>query len=289
MKEDILSIIEYKMPTFSKGQKRIAALICESYDTVAFMTAGKLGKQAGVSESTVVRFAMELGYEGYPQMQKAMQDMVLNRLTSVQRMGVNTNVFATQDVVSTVLRGDMEKLRKTSETINRDDFQQVVQDILKAKNIYVIGVRSASALASFFGYYLRYMFDKVHIITNSSTGEVLEQLIHIRTGDVVVAFSFPRYSSTTVQAVSYCRNAGATVVGITNSMLSPLASQCDRVLFAKSDMVSLVDSLVAPLSVVNALIVALASGREETLRGNFDKLESIWQEHHVYEKKDDEL
>ena len=289
MNEDILSILEYKMPTFSKGQKRIATLICESYDKAAFMTASCLGKEAGVSESTVVRFAMELGYEGYPQMQKAMQEMVLNRLTAVQRMGVTMDRIGTQDVVSTVLHADIEKLRQTCDTVERDAFQGAVRALLNAENIYILGVRSASALASFFGYYMKFLFQRVHIITNSNSGEVLEQLINVRKGDAVVAFSFPRYSNSTVQGVAYCRSAGATVIGITNSMLSPLAEYCDYVLVAKSDMVSLVDSLTAPLSLVNALIAALISAREDVLRSTFDKLENIWQQHHIYEKKDDAL
>lgn len=289
MNEDILSILEYKMPTFSKGQKRIAALITESYDKAAFMTASRLGKEAGVSESTVVRFAMELGYEGYPQMQKAMQEMVLNRLTSVQRMGITSDRLGSQDVVSTVLHSDAEKLRQTCDTVDRAVFQKAVDSILNAKNIYIIGVRSASALSSFFGYYLHYMFDRVHVITNSSAGEVMEQLVNVHSGDTVVAFSFPRYSSSTVQAVAYCHSVGAKVFGITNSMVSPLAEHCDGVLVAKSDMVSIVDSLTAPLSLVNALVVALAAGKEEALRNTFEKLERIWQEHHIYEKKDEYL
>lgn len=287
MNEDILSILEYKMPTFSKGQKRIAELIREQYDKTAFMTASRLGKLANVSESTVVRFAMELGYEGYPQMQKAMQEMVLNRLTSIQRMGVTSDRIGSQDVVSTVLHTDAEKLRQTSETVDRQAFQNAVQDILNAQNIYVIGVRSAAALADFFGYYLQYMFERVHIITHSSAGELLEKLINVRSTDVVIAFSFPRYSSSTVQGVAYCRNAGAKVIGITNSMVSPMTDYCDRVLVAKSDMVSIVDSLTAPLSLVNALIVALAAGRESVLRETFDKLEHIWQQHRIYEKREE--
>lgn len=287
MNEDILSILEYKMPTFSKGQKRIAELIREQYDKTAFMTASKLGKMANVSESTVVRFAMELGYEGYPQMQKAMQEMVLNRLTSVQRMGVTSDRIGSQDVVSTVLHTDAEKLRQTSETVDRQAFQNAVQDILNARSIYIIGVRSAAALADFFGYYLQYMFDRVHIITDSSAGELLERLINVRSTDVVIAFSFPRYSSSTVQGVSYCRNAGAKVIGITNSMVSPMTEYCDRVLVVKSDMVSIVDSLTAPLSLVNALIVALAAGRENVLRETFDKLEHIWQQYRIYEKREE--
>ncbi len=289
MNKDIFSVLEQKMPTFSKGQRRIAALICESYDKVAFLTASKLGQMAGVSESTVVRFAVELGYEGYPQMQKAMQEMVLNRLTAVQRMGVTSDLIGSQDIVDSVLHADAEKLRQTSETVDRKAFHGTVQDLIHAKDIYIIGVRSASALAGIFGYYLQYLFDRVHIITNSSAGEVMEQLIHIGSEDVVVAFSFPRYSSSTVQGISFCRDVGATVIGITNSMVSPLVPYCDRVLVAKSDMVSIVDSLTAPLSLVNALIVALAAGREEAIRSNFERLENIWQQYHIYEKKDGNL
>ena len=281
MNEDILSILEYKMPTFSKGQKRIAALICESYDKAAFMTASSMGKQAGVSESTVVRFAMELGYEGYPQMQKAMQEMVLNRLTSVQRMGVTQDRLGSQDVVSTVLQSDAEKLRQTADTVDREAFHKAVESILRAKNIYIVGVRSAAALANFFGYYLQYMFDRVHIITNSNSAEIVEQLINVQAGDTVVAFSFPRYSKSTVEAVNYCRNAGATIV------VSPLAEPCDCVLIAKSDMVSVVDSLVAPLSLVNALVVALSTSKEDALRRKLERLEAVWQSHHVYEKNGD--
>ena len=287
MNNDILAILQERYDTFSKGQRRIAKYITDAYDKAAFMTASRLGKQAGVSESTVVRFAMELGYEGYPQMQKAMQEMVLNRLTSVQRMGITSDRLGSQDIVSTVLHADAEKLRQTGDTVDRAVFQNAVDSILGANNIYIIGVRSASALSSFFGYYLRYMFDRVHVITNSSAGEVMEQLINVRAGDTVVAFSFPRYSSSTVQAVAYCHNVGAKVFGITNSMVSPLAEHCDGVLVAKSDMVSIVDSLTAPLSLVNALIVALAAGKEEMLRNTFEKLERIWQEHHIYEKKDE--
>ena len=285
MNEDILSILEYKMPTFSKGQKRIAALICESYDKTAFMTASCLGKQVGVSESTVVRFAMELGYDGYPQMQKAMQDMVLNRLTAVQRMGVTQNRIRSQDIVSTVLQCDLEKIRQTAETIDREVFQQAVQSICNADNIYILGVRSTAALANFLGYYFQFMFDKVHIVTNTNSGDVLEQLINIKSNDAVVAYSFPRYSASTVEGVAYCRNIGASIIGITNSMVSPLATLCDYVLIAKSDMVSVVDSLVAPLSLSNALIVALASAKDDVLRHKFDKLEQIWQSHHIYENE----
>ncbi len=287
MNDDILSILEYKMPSFSKGQKRIAALICESYDKTAFMTASALGKQAGVSESTVVRFAMELGYEGYPEMQKAMQELVMNRLTSVQRMGMTQERIGAQDVVSSVLHSDAEKIRQTADILNRNEFAKSVEMILNAKKVYIIGVRSVSALAEFLGHYLGYMLDNVHTVTDGSAGEILEKLVDAGPGDAVIAFSFPRYTLSAVDAVAFCRNAGTGVIGITNSSVSPLAAYCDCLLTAKSDMVSIVDSLTAPLSVVNALIVALAAAKGDALRDKMQKLEAIWQSHHIYDKKDD--
>lgn len=289
MQEDILVLLQTKASSFSKGQRAIAKFITESYDKAAFMTASKLGKITGVSESTVVRFAVELGYEGYPQMQKAMQEMVLNRLTSVQRIGVANDRIGDSDVLSTVLHADMEKLRETAETVDRDTFQEAVQSILSAKHIYVMGVRSAAPLANFLGFYLNYMFENIHIITTSGTGEMFEKLVGVGPEDAVIAFSFPRYSTSTLKGAQYCTSVGAKVIGITNSKLSPLADSCDHVLVAKSDMVSLVDSLVAPLSVVNALIVALAAGRENTLSKTFDTLERVWETYNVYEKLNEKL
>lgn len=286
MRNDILSLLKAKDHTLSKGQRRIALYVTEYYDKAAFMTASHLGKTVGVSESTVVRFAVELGYDGYPSMQKAMQEMVLNRLTSVQRIGVTSDRMGDQDVVSTVLHADAEKLRQTNETVSRESFQNAVAAILRAKRVFVIGVRSASALAGFMGYYLNYMFENVHVVTTSGGSEMFEKLVNIDEGDVVIAFSFPRYSTTTVKAAQYCRSVGAQVVGLTNSNLSPLAQHSDYLLVAKSDMVSLVDSLVAPLSLVNALLVALASERKVLLQKNFDTLERVWEEYNVYEKRD---
>lgn len=287
MAEDILARMESLSPTFSKGQKRIAAFITESYDKAAFMTANKLGKAVGVSESTVVRFAMELGYDGYPTMQKVLQEMVMNHLTTSQRMDVASERINRRDVVISVLQSDMDKLRQTADQLDRDAFQKSVDAILRAKSIYVIGVRSSAALARFAGYYLNYMFDNVHLITDSGGSEMLEQLINIKAEDVVLAISFPRYSTATIRGVQYCHQVGATIVGLTNSSLSPLAQFCDCLLVAKSDMVSLVDSLVAPLSVLNALLIALAAGREDVIKKNFDTLERVWDTYHVYEKRPD--
>ena len=288
MNNDILSLLQEKAPSFSKGQRRIAQYITESYDKAAFMTANRLGKTVGVSESTVVRFAVDLGFDGYPSMQKAMQEMVLNRLTSVQRIEVANDRMGDQDVVSMVLHSDMEKLRQTGETLDRDEFKAAVNAILKAKRIYILGVRSVAPLANFLGYYLNYMFNNVHIVSGFSAGEMFEKIVGVDYEDVVIAFSFPRYSASTIKGAQYCHSAGATVIGFTDSKLSPLSKCCDHLLITKSDMVSLVDSLVAPLSIVNALIVAIASKREREISRTFSNLERIWEEYNVYEKQTEE-
>ena len=287
MNNDILSVLQERATTFSKGQRAIARYITESYDKAAFMTASKLGRTVGVSESTVVRFAVELGYDGYPTMQKAMQEMVLNRLTSVQRIEVANDRIGDQDILSLVLQSDMEQLRKTVSSVDRKDFSAAVNAILDARRIYVLGVRSASALASFLGYYLNLMFEDVHTITASGTGQVLEKLISAGPDDVVIAFSYPRYSTSTVTGASFCHSKGAKIVAMPASRPSPLGQTSDFVLQTKSDMASLVDSLVAPLSVVNALVVALAARREEKLAKTFSRLEEIWEKYQVYEKQDD--
>lgn len=286
MNNDILSLLQSRAPTFSKGQRLIAKYILEYYDKAAFMTANRLGKTVGVSESTVVRFAVELGYDGYPRMQKAMQEMVLNRLTSVQRIEVANDRIGDQDVVSMVLQADMEKLRQTGETLNREDFTAAVDAVLKAKKVYIMGVRSAAPLANFLGYYLNYMFNNVQIITASGS-EMFEKIVGITSEDALVAISFPRYSSSTAKGAQYCRSTGATVIGLTDTRMSPLGQNADHVLIAKSDMVSLVDSLVAPLSVINAMIVAIASKRDQELTKTFNALERIWDQYNVYEKQDE--
>lgn len=285
MNQDFLTILQEKTPEFSKGQRRIAQYITEAYDKAAFMTASKLGKKVGVSESTVVRFAVDLGFDGYPSMQKAMQETVLNRLTSVQRIEVANDRLGDQDVISMVVRTDIEKLRQTEETVSREEFNNAVGAILKAKRVYILGVRSVAPLANFLGYYLNYMFNNVHVISGVSAGEMFEKIVSVNSDDVVIAFSFPRYSASTTKGARYCRSAGATVVGFTDSRLSPLGQCCDHVLVAKSDMVSLVDTLVAPLSLVNALIVAIAAKREKELSRTFENLERIWDEYDVYEKQ----
>lgn len=286
MSNDILTILEEHKSGFSKGQKRIAQYIIDAYDKAAFMTANKLGNMVGVSESTVVRFAVDLGFDGYPSMQKAMQEMVLNRLTSVQRIEVANDRIGGQDVVSMVLHSDIEKLRQTEETVSREAFTSAVNAILGAKRVFILGVRSAAPLAEFIGYYFKYMLSNVQVITGCGTSEMFERIVSVNASDVVIAFSFPRYSSATTKCAQYCRSAGATVIGVTDNQVSPLGMCCDHVLCAKSDMVSLVDSLVAPLSIVNALIVAVASKRDKELHETFETLEQIWDTYQVYEKQE---
>lgn len=285
MNEDLFSVMQQKAQSFSKGQRLLAKYITESYDKAAFMTASRLGKTVGVSESTVVRFAVELGFEGYPSMQKAMQELVLTRLTSVQRIESAQDRMGGNDVLTTVLQSDADKLRQTLEMVDRNAFESAVKAIHSAKNIYILGCRSAAPLANFLGYYLNFMFSNVHTVTSSGASENFENLIRVDANDVVICFSFPRYSAATVKGAQYCRTTGATVIGITDSYLSPLGQNCEYVLLAKSGMLSLVDSLTAPLSLVNALIVALASGRENNLAKTFEALEQVWEEYNVYEKR----
>ena len=287
MREDILSMLQEKSYSFSKGQRAIASYIIDAYDKAAFMTAQKLGKTVGVSESTVVRFAMELGFDGYPAMQKAMQEMVVNRLTSVQRIEVTNDRLGDQDILSMVIQSDIEKLRQTAETVSRQDFAAAIETILKARRVYIMGSRSTAVLASFLGHYLRHMLDSVHVVTSSGASEMFEQIIGIDERDAVIAFSFPRYSTATFKGVQFCQKTGAKVIGITDSALSPLGRSSDQVLLCKSDMISLVDSLTAPFSIANALIVAIAARRGQELQKTFSSLEKVWEEYQVYEKRVD--
>ena len=281
MNQDILALIQENMNTFSKGQKRIAAFILDSYDKAAFMTASRLGKKVGVSESTVVRFAAELGYDGYPDMQKSLQKMIRNRLTSVQRIEVTNDRIGDQDLVSMVLQSDMEKIRLTLEELDRSAFDNAVKAIVSAKRIYIIGVRSSAAIASFLGFYFNLIFDNVVNVTAGTASEMFEHLLRVGEDDVVIGVSFPRYSSRTVQAMSFARDRKATTVAITDSEASPLAPICKYTLKARSDMASFGDSLVAPLSLVNALLVAVSRAKNDDLANTFQTLERIWEDYGV--------
>ena len=283
MTRDILSIIQERMPTLSKGQRRVAQFILDAYDKAAFMTASRLGETVQVSESTVVRFAAELGCGGYPNMQRALQEMVRSKLTSIQRIEVANDRLSGQDVLSTVMQADMELIRATLAEVDQERFSRAVDAILAARRIYILGLRSSAALADFLGFYFQMIFDNVQVVHTSSSGEIFEQLLRVGPEDVVIGLSFPRYSSRTVQALRFARDRGAGVVALTDSETSPLAETATELLLAQSDMASFVDSLVAPLSLVNALIVAVGRRRNEDVEQTFAGLERIWSEYEVYE------
>ena len=287
MERDILAQMQKESKSFSKGQRQIAKYISENYDKAAFMTAGKLGKTVGVSESTVVRFASELGYDGYPGMRRALQDMIRNRLTAVQRIEVAREQIGHDNILDAVLGADMEKLQITREEVDKDSFNAAVEAILKARNIYIVGMRSSTSLANFLGFYLNQMLDNVHLVHDTSVSEVYEQVFRIQEGDVFIGISYPRYSSKTIKAMQFAKSTGATVIGITDGNGSPFVSVADIILFAKSDMVSFLDSLVAPMSLINALIVAIGYERPEKLEDTYHRLENIWSEYDVYEKLDE--
>ena len=286
---DLITKIQSELPGFSKGQKQIARFILEHYDKAAFMTASRLGVTVGVSESTVVRFATELGYDGYPHLQRALQEMIRNKLTSVQRMEVAGDRMGGRDVLQTVLHADTDMIRVTLDEIDRDAFQGAVDALMGAKRIYILGVRSSSALASFLGFYFNILFENVTLVHTNSVSEIFEQVLRVGPGDVLFGISFPRYSKRTLSAMKYARDRGARVIALTDSQLSPLARVADHVLLARSDMASFVDSLVAPLSVINALIVAVGMSRRDEIEQTFNKLERIWEEYDVYEKPEDDI
>ncbi len=285
MKKDIETRIRECYPDLSKGQKKIAAAILEHYDQVAYMTAARLGVMVEVSESTVVRFATELGYDGYPAMQRAIGELVRTKLTSNQRIAVSNQRLGDAEVLESILTADAEKIKLTLEHIDRASFHAAVDAMVNAKTISVIGVRSSASLASFLHFNLALVFDNVKLLQPTSSGEVFEQMLDIEEGDVVFAISFPRYSTKLINAVRYANAQGATVVALTDSPMSPIAAPADYVLTAQSDMASYVDSLVAPLSILNAILVAIAKKREAEITARFDKLERIWDEYDVYAKR----
>ena len=289
MIKHLLARIDINMDTFSKGQKRIAKYIEEHYDKAAYMTALKLGETVGVSESTVVRFASELGYDGYPELQKAMQEMIKEKLTSVQRIEVTETRIGDKDVLTTVLNQDIDKIRRTIEEISHEDFDNAIKALSKAKEIYVFAVRSTSALASFLGYYLQLIFGNVHIINTSSKSSTYENLFRISEKDVMIGISFPRYSTTAVEAMEFAQERKAEVIAITDSMASPLVECANHILIARSDMASVVDSLVAPLSLINALIVACVLSEKDKVKDTFHQLEDVWNRQGVYTKREKEI
>ena len=280
---ELLNRINSSYNSMSKGQKLLATYITDNYDKAVFLTAAKLGTTVGVSESTVVRFATHLGYKGYPEFQKALEELVRNKLNSVQRMEVTYGRISQSKILETVLTSDADKIKTTMEKIDHNAFELAVNTILNAKNIYIVGIRSCAPLASFLGFYLTLMFDHVQLLTTNSSSELFEQMVRIDKEDVIIGISFPRYSMRTLKALEFANNRNAKVITITDSVHSPmnLYSSCN--LIADSDMASIVDSLVAPLSVINALIVALCMKKQKEVATTLTTLEEIWDEYQVYE------
>lgn len=288
MSTDFLKQIKQQLPSYSKGQRAIARYILEHYEKAAFMTASRLGATVGVSESTVVRFASGIGCDGYPQLQKKLQEIIRNRLTSVQRIEITSGQVSRSDVVNKVLQADMDRIKHTMENVDLESFDQAVNRIVNAKTIYILGVRSASALARFMGFYFTHIFPDVRVLNTTNSSEMFEQLLRISAEDVMICISFPRYSQRTIKAARFARDRGTSVVSLTDSPESPLVALSDSCLYASSDMASFIDSLVAPLSLINALIVAISLEKETEISATLSELEQIWDEYNVYEKGNDD-
>lgn len=288
MSKNILHIIENKMEEFSKGQRRIADYILDNYDKAAFMTASRLGSLAGVSESTVVRFAFELGYDGYPNMQKALQEMIRSRLTSTQRIQAAEDIFSGPDVLAAVIQSDIDKLRLMIAQAEQKEFDRVVEKIMNSRHVYILGVRSSSFVAGYLNFYLHMLTENVTLVQSNAAGEIFEQLLHIGPGDVMIAISFPRYSNVTINTAKFARDRGADIIAITDNELSPIYQVSDAALLAPCEMISFVDSMVAPLSLMNALLVALSNRVEKDISAIFAELETIWNEYGVFGRMDDE-
>lgn len=280
---DLTSRINECYGSLSKGQKILATYITDNYDKAVFLTAAKMGQVVGVSESTVVRFATHLGYKGYPEFQKALEEMVRNKLNSIQRMEVTYGRISQSHILETVLQSDQEKIKDTLEHIDEHAFELAVDTIIKAKHIYIVGIRSCAPLAAFMAFYFNLMFENVTLLQTNNSSELFEQMVRISKDDVIIGISFPRYSMRTLKAMEFANNRNAKVITLTDSVHSPmnLYSSCN--LIARSDMSSIVDSLVAPLSVINALIVALCMKKQGEVAKTLETLEDIWNEYQVYE------
>lgn len=285
MAADISERIRAVYSTLSKGQKKIANAVLYEYEKVAYLTAARLGDLVGVSESTVVRFADELGFEGYSQFQLAVQELVRIKLTPNQRIEITKQRIGRGDVIDNVMESDINKIKHTLEGLDRQAFSDSVDAILGAKNIYIMGARSSEPIARLLSYNLSLIFDNVKLVVPTSSAEVFEQMYSVTSDDVVIAFSFPRYSSKMINGVKFARQKEAMVVAFTDSVVSPIAEFANCLLIAQSDMASFMDSLVAPLSIINAIVIEITSRREKEITERFEALEKLWDEYEVYAKR----
>ncbi|MDP4119221.1 MAG: MurR/RpiR family transcriptional regulator [Bacillota bacterium] len=283
---DIITKIKKNYGDFSKGHKRIADFVLSKYDKAAYLNASSLATEVGISESTVVRFAYELGCDGFAAFQRALQEVIPNKLTSVQRMEVTTNRIGDKDILTTVMQTDLEKIKQTLEDTDKEEFTGAVDTILSAENVYILGVRSAASLSQFMYFYTTILLPNVKLLQMSSSSEIFEQLIRTDDKSVLVAISFPRYSKRTLKAVQFASSRGSKIITIADSPFAPINEYATHKLIARSDMASFVDSLVAPLSLINSLIVAIGMRKKDEVKDIFEELENIWDEYEVYEKTD---
>lgn len=282
---DLIDVIKEQYDHFSKGQKLIAGYIISSYDRAAFMTASKIGEIVGVSESTVVRFANTLGYDGYPSLQSELQELTKNKLTTVQRLSMSEEDYSDKYVgIKKILKTDMDNIKETADEIDCEVFEKVVDSILNAKRVYILGLRSSNTLAAYLGFYLGLILDDVTVVS-IGISDIFEQLIRVKKGDLVIGISYPRYSRRTLDALTYVKEQDCKIIGITDSHASPLVDMADHTLYAKSNMVSFVDSLVAPMSLINALIVSIGMKLKNEATESFEELEHIWEEYNIYDRK----
>ena len=287
MAKNILHTIEKNMISFSKGQKLIARFILENYDKAAFMTASKLGKTVQVSESTVVRFAAQLGYDGYPSMQRALQEMIRGKLTSIQRIQASDGVLGGSDLVTNVLHRDMEKIRMAIDQTDAAEFDRVADTVARAKRVYIVGFRSSSFLAGYLNFYFRLIFDNVTLVQSGAAG-TFDQIFRVGPGDVVFAICFPRYSELALKTVQFAKERGATITGLTDIEMSPIARIAVCSLLVHNEMISFVDSLAAPMSMLNALILACARKKGTDVSASFSELEHVWERFSIFGKVEDE-
>jgi DNA-binding MurR/RpiR family transcriptional regulator len=281
---DLLNRIERNYIKLSKGQKRIADFILQNYDKVAFMTASVLGEATGVSESTVVRFANALDYDGYPKLQKGLQESIKTKLTTVQRFELSKDLDKESSYTKKVMNADMDNIRRTLDGIDEEVMGNIVEELHKARKIYILGMRSSSVLANYLGFYLNFILNDV-VVVSAGAMDVFDYLINLTEDDLLITISFPRYAKRTFDIVNFAKSQGATIVGITDSPMAPLVPLVKHVLFARYNMNTFIDSLVAPMSLINALIQSVSIKEMERVEKNFEKLENIWNEYKIYNPK----
>ena len=282
MNKDLIEIIKEKYDSLSKGQRAIASFLIDHYDKAAFMTAAEIGEEVGVSESTVVRFANTIGYSGYKELRNELHELVKTKLTTVQRLSMTDKYSDKESALKRVMEKDIENIQKTIEEIDYREFEKAIELILGARNVYILGMRSSSFLAGYIGFYLKFLVENSKVIV-AGPNDVFEQLLKVDSSDVLLGISYPRYSRRTLEAIDFSKEKGCKIISITDRIDSPAAQESDITLVASNDMLSFVDSLVAPMSLINALMVTIGMAKSEDVKSNFEDLEKIWNKYDVYD------